>query len=587
MIGFRRALWALGLAGFVAGLVPLCLALGNEDVADRALIAVFGPLVGWAFIGTGLFAWYRRPDNRFGPLMTAVGFTWCITGLAAADSKPLLAIGLAFGALPYGFLFHMLIAFPSGRLENRFERTLVVLGYFSTTVLQVAGLLFVDTTRDEICGDCPANPMQAFDNQDVADALIGFQSVLAISLLVGVGFVLWKRWREAGPSQRRVLGPVFGTGLLVALFVALSLLWDLTGFSDSVELAIDIAGLIAITSIPFGFLVGLLRSRFSRATAVSELVASLSDRDDRRRGLRDALSHALGDPGLTLAYWLPGSGELRDRRGTAVRAAGAGLGTGGDDHRGQRRSDRGDRARRLARGRARAGAGGGRGGDAWRSRTSGSTPSCARTWRSCAPRASAWWTPSSSAGGSWSGTCTTARSSASCRWRSRSDVARSKVEAGDAAAAKGVLDEAGEELDTALAELRELARGIHPAVLSDRGLDAALQSLAARAPLPVEVTEIPRTKLPDQIESAAYFVVAEALTNVAKYSQASRASIRVIQLNGRLIVEVSDDGVGGADPANGSGLRGLSDRVSALEGRLALQSEPGEGTTVMAWIPLR
>ena len=164
-------------------------------------------------------------------------------------------------------------------------------------------------------------------------------------------------------------------------------------------------------------------------------------------------------------------------------------------------------------------------------------------------------------------------------------MARSKLEAGEAGAEE-LLEGASAELDLALGELRELARGIHPAVLSDRGLDAALQSLASRAPLPVEVAELPGEPLPDKVESAAYFVVAEALTNVAKYSRASQATVRVAQLNGRVVVEVSDDGVGGADPAKGSGLRGLTDRVSALDGRLAVESEPGEGTTVMAWIPV-
>jgi signal transduction histidine kinase len=163
-------------------------------------------------------------------------------------------------------------------------------------------------------------------------------------------------------------------------------------------------------------------------------------------------------------------------------------------------------------------------------------------------------------------------------------MARSKVDR-DPGEAGELLDSAGHELDLALGELRELARGIHPALLSDRGLEAAVSSLAARAPFDVELAEMPKTPLPDQVESAAYFVVAEALTNVAKYARARTAWVRVVRQDGRVIVEVSDDGVGGADPAKGSGLRGLADRVAALEGRLAVMSEPGEGTTVTALIP--
>jgi signal transduction histidine kinase len=147
------------------------------------------------------------------------------------------------------------------------------------------------------------------------------------------------------------------------------------------------------------------------------------------------------------------------------------------------------------------------------------------------------------------------------------------------------LEFARSELDQALEELRELARGIHPSLLSDRGLDAAIEGLAHRAPLPVELEGKPGERLPERVESAAYFVVAEALTNVAKYAQATHASVNVTRDDGQVLVEVSDDGVGGADPGTGSGLRGLLDRVSALGGRLEVDSRPGQGTTVRAEIP--
>ncbi|MEA2444526.1 MAG: hypothetical protein QOJ12_1818, partial [Thermoleophilales bacterium] len=142
-----------------------------------------------------------------------------------------------------------------------------------------------------------------------------------------------------------------------------------------------------------------------------------------------------------------------------------------------------------------------------------------------------------------------------------------------------------EELQQALAELRELARGIHPAVLADHGLDAALDALTDRAPLPVEVVATPSERLPAPVEAAAYFVVAEALTNVARYAQATRASVAVERHNGHAVVEVRDDGVGGADPSRGSGLTGLSDRLAALDGRLVVESPEGGGTIVRADIP--
>jgi signal transduction histidine kinase len=155
----------------------------------------------------------------------------------------------------------------------------------------------------------------------------------------------------------------------------------------------------------------------------------------------------------------------------------------------------------------------------------------------------------------------------------------------DPHAADELMSSASVELALALEELRELARGIHPAVLTERGLGPALESLANRATLPVELVELPEERLPSRVEAAAYYVVSEALANVGKYAEASAVSVRVAQQDGWAVVEVEDDGVGGADPSGGSGLRGLADRVEALEGRLAVESSPGIGTKVRAEIP--
>jgi signal transduction histidine kinase len=141
------------------------------------------------------------------------------------------------------------------------------------------------------------------------------------------------------------------------------------------------------------------------------------------------------------------------------------------------------------------------------------------------------------------------------------------------------------ELRAAIEELRELARGIHPAVLTDRGLDAALQALASRSLTPVDVVALPRMRMPQAVEAAAYFVVSESLANLAKHAGASRATVRVARENGHALVEVHDDGCGGADVAGGSGLRGLADRLSGLDGKLEVDSPPGEGTTIRATIP--
>jgi PAS domain S-box-containing protein len=164
-------------------------------------------------------------------------------------------------------------------------------------------------------------------------------------------------------------------------------------------------------------------------------------------------------------------------------------------------------------------------------------------------------------------------------------LARERIEEPDEETLE-LLDRAAEELTLALDELRELARGIHPAVLSERGLRPALEGVASRAPVPVELTALPDGRLPEAVEAAAYYLVCEALVNVGRYANASRAEVSIVSNDGVLVVEIEDDGIGGADEAKGTGLRGLTDRVEALAGRLEVVSEPERGTRLRAEIPL-
>jgi signal transduction histidine kinase len=148
------------------------------------------------------------------------------------------------------------------------------------------------------------------------------------------------------------------------------------------------------------------------------------------------------------------------------------------------------------------------------------------------------------------------------------------------------LDQASEELSVALSELREFARGVHPAILTERGLVPALQSLAERSTVPTSVDASVDGRLPPAVEATAYFVVSEALANVGKYSQATEVAIQVGAHDGELRVDVADDGVGGADPSQGSGLRGLADRVAAVDGIFEIESPPGRGTRLTVRIPV-
>jgi signal transduction histidine kinase len=176
----------------------------------------------------------------------------------------------------------------------------------------------------------------------------------------------------------------------------------------------------------------------------------------------------------------------------------------------------------------------------------------------------------------------TARSSVSLSLTPR--LAQARFDS-DPEEARRMVEASRAELDQALAELRELARGIHPAILTDRGLGAALEALAERSPVPLDV-RAPAERLLGPVEAAAYYIVAEALTNIAKYAQASAATVRVWDEDGRVFVEVVDDGIGGADPGEGSGLRGLADRLAALDGTLVVESPSGEGTRIRAEIPV-
>jgi len=341
---------------------------------------------------------------------------------------------------------------------------------------------------------------------------------------------------------------------------------------------------VVLATVPFAFLAGLLRSRVAGASAVSELVARLGESGGSRGSLRDALADALADPSLQLAYWLPESGEYVDADGRPfdLPSAAAGRICTPVESNGSRvavivHDESLETERELVQA----------AGAAASLRLENERLDAELRARVEELRASR------------------------TRIVESSDAARRRIERDlhDGAQQRLVslalslrtlrprlerdpealreLDDARDQLDQGLGELRELARGIHPSVLSDRGLEAALEGLAQRAPLPVELTACPRGRLPDQVESAAYFVVAEALTNVAKYARASRARVNVTHENGGVLVEIADDGVGGADPSRGTGLRGLRDRLAAVDGALEIDSRRDRGTIVRATIPSR
>jgi signal transduction histidine kinase len=392
---------------------------------------------------------------------------------------------------------------------------------------------------------------------------------------------LIRRWRAATRAERRLYTPMYAAG--VALMIALIgqlVLQSASSDSKATDVAFVIS-LIPFALVPYLFLGSLVRARLLEGGAVTRLMRRLNEAP-RAGHLRDALADALDDSSLELVYWLPERQGYVDFRGRDyelptddprraihfvtregecvaaiihdalaeaephVQAVGAAASLALMNERleaelrakvGELRASR-ERMLRIGLEERR------------------------RLERDLHDGAQ--------------------QRLVSMALNIR--IARAKLNE-DPLAADELLETAGRELDSALEELRELARGIHPAVLTDRGLATALETLASRAPVPVELAELPEDRLPEAVELAAYFVVAEGLTNVAKYANATHATVGVARQNGRLVVEVADDGVGGADPDGGTGLRGLADRLAVLEGRLEIDSERGRGTILRAQIP--
>jgi signal transduction histidine kinase len=580
MTSLRRALWALAAVGFGFGLAVLALILTNNLMELRGAWAAGVLVVGWSFIGVGLFAWQRRPDNRVGMLMTATGFVWLVSCMALSDLPLVFSIGSVLGSAFFAVAVHLLLAFPSGRLPSRTDRRIVGAAYALTTIGILPLWLFADPDESLDCDECPDNVLLIEDNEALVDFL-GSAINLAGAVLIGAMMVLLvRRWRQAPRAQRQFLVPVYSAGIALAILLIVTVVFQaVAGRENEVPW---IAAMVPLALVPWLFLGTLIRARVIQSGAVGELIGRLTETPQRGE-LRDALANALGDPSLELAYWLPDDRRFVDAWGHPVDLPERGSG------RALTRVEREGRyvaalvhdplldeqrdhvdavcsAASLALENERLDA-------ELRAKVEELRSSRERMLRIGLEERRR--LERDLHDGAQQRLVSMALNMRLARERLRDDPR----------SAEKLLSTAGDELDAALEELRELARGIHPAVLTDRGLATALETLAHRAPLPVELEAVPSERLPEAIELAAYFVVAEALTNVAKYAYASHARVSIEQENGRVVVEVEDDGVGGADPTRGTGLRGLADRLGILEGRLEVDSEAGRGTTVTARIP--
>ncbi len=579
----RLLLLGVALAGVAAGVAGMFL-LANSDTSDGGPVFMAVALViTWSFIGTGLVAWRHRPGSRIGALMVAVGFAWMLNALTSSGEPAVFITGVILSNLWILLLFQLLLTFPGGRLQSPTERLLLAGAWISGLALQIPPLLFERLPNPDVCDGCPENPLLISDDPGLADLLFNLQALVAVPAVVGLLVLLVLRWRGAPKAQRGAFAPVLWAGGITLALLVLQLASLVAQLEDEIADSIFLLLLLPFLAVPFAFLAGLLRTHLSREVAVTRLLEGLRVLPPRGGALRDLLADALGDPSLQLGYWLPSESRYVDQTGNPVdlELAAEGRFAAVVEREGRRVGillcdpaladqprlvDTVGAAAALALENERLEA-------ALRARVEELRASRARIVHAAD-------TERRRLERDLHDGAQQRLVSLALNLRLIRNQIRTSPEG-----AEELLDETMADLEQATTELRELARGIHPAVLSDRGLRAAVHALAGRSAVPVELGELPAERLPADVEAAAYYVIAEGLTNVTRYAAAGSAVVSVARDNGQLAVEVRDDGRGGADPTRGSGLRGLADRVAALDGEFEVESPIGAGTKLTARIP--
>src|SRR3954449_4590888 len=560
-------LWPLGIAAQFAAL-----ALLFRGDADVTAVAVVNRSVGGSFIACGLIAWQRRPDSRTGPLMTLTGFLFFAEALLSeVDSHVAYTLGQWSANWWTPPFVALVLGFPTGRLSSRVDRALVWGFVVIDVVIQLVWLCFLPF---------PPGIENAFlisSDAGVANAIDRFESACSATLGLAVAIVAISRWLRAAPPLRRLLLPTLAGGLTAVIIVVQIYYALLTG--SFIRSSQEVTAVLLV-SVPLAFLVAILHQQLARA-GMADLVVALHRAPESQR-LGEALGKALGDPSLDLVYWLPRFDAYVDAEGhrVALPEAGSGRATTFVD-------DDGQHIAALVHDPALA-----HQPDLLEVVCAAANVALERQRLQAELAARVVELQASQERIVTAGDVERRRLE-----RNLHDGAQQRLVAialqlsllkgriqSDPAIAEELAETAGDELALSLAELRELARGIHPAVL-EHGLAAALDSLAARASVPTKVLFQTSERLPEPVELAAYFVASEALANVAKYAHATTVSMRVWRTNGIASIEIADDGVGGADDTGGSGLRGLADRVEALEGHLRVSSPAGAGTVVTAELP--
>jgi signal transduction histidine kinase len=564
----RRGLWLFVVA---AGAGAAAATLANEGLEGLETPYGLRFLVGLAFAGSGLYAWGRRPENRLGPLMTAVGCIYLLAQiLSQAQTSALFTAGIWLSDAWVVLFALFLLAFPDGRINARFD--LAVIGMFALMAfpLELTWLLFWTT------GGSPENALAVWPNDTVAGNVDSAQRTVVVLASLVLAITLARRWLLASPPLRRALVPILVGAVAILLG---SVLVGLDKFEIEFPTA-RWAVFAAYVAIPLVVLGTILRSRLARST-VGDLFVELRT-DPSPTELREALARTLRDPSLSLAYWLPQFRSWSDLDGRPVE-----LPTEGGDRATTMIDRQGEHVAALIHDPAlldepelldAVGA------------AAGIAIENGRLHVELRARLE-------ELRGSRSRIVEAGQKERQRLERNLHDGAQQRLialslelslleqELGPEADAGMRLGQARREIATSLGELREVARGIHPAVVTGHGLAVALEQLTARAPVPVRLTVSVDERLPEQVEVAAYYLVSESLVNIARHAGASSVSVDVSRANGQAVIEVADDGMGGADTERGTGLRGLADRVEALGGSLRVWSPNGGGTRVRAEIP--
>lgn len=561
-------LWAAGAAGTLGALWPVLANAGEPVIAADVIYRA----TGGSFVAAGMIAWQRRPGNRVGPLMVATGFLFFAAPLAAQiDSSLVQTAGLLVTDYWTIAFVVLLLVFPrSRRLHGRPEQLLLVAFAVPLVVAQPLWLLFVEE-------EGMTNDLGLWPNERAADWVDKGQRGLLLAATASLFLLLAWRWWRATPALRRVLVPVLAGGVVMLSFAVLLAVDLINGTRSQTLLTLTV---IVLATVPVAFLGGLLRSRLARV-AIGDLFVDLHEAPTPVE-LRDALRGSLHDPSLELLYWLPQFQSYADLDGRAAAAPVPvhGRAVTAVDVAGERRALLVHDATLLEE-----------------PALLQAATAAARVALQNAHLHIELQARLAELQGSRARIVEAGQKERQRLERNLHDGAQQRLvslslqlsllqtELGEDPRATEKLESARAEIAASLAELRELARGLHPAVVSGHGLEVALEQLVARSGVPVELTIDTGGRLPEALELAAFYLVSEALTNIGKYAGADAARVEVTRVPGQVVVEISDDGCGGADTERGTGLRGLADRVEALGGRLRIWSPVGEGTRVRAELP--